>query len=68
MKELETDINMEKASCGYTGIPCFQKRKGKEEVGWKEVGTRAHGSDMSEDDRGPIMDLVSPSCMLFTVQ
>lgn len=36
---------------------------------WKEVGTRAHGSDMSEEDvRGPITDLVSPSCMLFTVR
>lgn len=64
---------MEKASCGYAGwvwcIPCFQKRKGKKEVRWKEVGTRAQGSDMSEEeDHGPTMDLVSPSCMLFTVR
>lgn len=38
-------------------------------MGWKEVGTRAQGSDMFvEEDRGLIMELASPSGMLFTVR
>ena len=38
-------------------------------MGWKEVGTRAQGSDMSEEEaRGPIRELASPSCKLFTVR
>lgn len=38
-------------------------------MGWKEVGTRAQGSDMFvEEDHGLIMELASLSCMLFTVR
>lgn len=59
------------ATLGGCDAYCLQKRKGKEEVGWrwKEVGTRAHGSDMFvEKDRGLIVELASPSCMFFTVR
>lgn len=48
------------ATLGGCDAYCLQKRKGKEEVGWrwKEVGTRARGSDVFvEKNRGPIMEL-----------